>query len=318
MAWLDALAAVMKARSPHNEAGIEHDQAPAREMLQDIEAGINSIWHRGDDERRQRSRPAEPVPQGTRAALDALVLRLTQGARAIDRWVDRSHLSRPRSGVRQGSLDADANGTPVFIHPGDSGAAVDARLLRVKEDFTEQERHCRAAAFAMWNLRHRVEALVSRAVRLPLFGKQPMGAGVYTTIKRRADYRRFFILNVAVTDLYDLDDMRAFLRDALADEDLRESAAPWSRRPYANVDEKAKDILHCMGYWLDNMGHGQPGGTVAAGARRGEGRPRQRPVLTPTARRAPGHSPASRGALGLSRTPCAPTLVTSKEMPAWV
>ena len=244
MAWIDAFVIVLKARCPHNAAGIDSDAAAARELCHRIEAHTASLWPLGEGNRRQRDKASEAGQQGVRASLDAVRPTLREAGRVISAWGEQSRCSRlvPPGGRRVelsvGSheeewtawmaalaqqdgcvITAVANETPVFARPGDDGAAVLARYERLKDDFTELERDCRDASSALYSLVWAVQDFLRAADRLRRYGQAPVGTDVFVRLKQQA-LQDPGSQGFAIDDLVDLNDMRAYLRGLLADDDF--------------------------------------------------------------------------------------------------
>ena len=130
---------------------------------------------------------------------------------------------------------------PVFARPGDDAATVSALFHRLRDDYTEMEGDCGTAASALRGLASFVRDLIKVTDSLYEYGAQPWGEGVYAALKRQGAQQGDSLHWLAVCKLSDLEDMRAYLRGCLADEELRLAAAEPAHRRAAGWSNLVRD-----------------------------------------------------------------------------
>jgi len=196
---------VLKARSPYRAADIDSDAALARTLVRENEARIAAMWPRSEGNCEPSDKPETAGQQGARASLEALLPTLQQAADAIEDWACQSRLERLLSwdshrvelvtgstyeeswsdwlaalAAEQGrpvSAVVDDYGTPAAAEPGDDGFMVLARLSKTDQDFTELERDCHNASFALFSLRAYIETFLRAIDNLRHYGRgQPNGS----------------------------------------------------------------------------------------------------------------------------------------------
>jgi len=201
IAWVEALAIVLKARSPHRVADIDRDAAMACRTVLQNQARIAEMWPRRKGNCRPSDKAGTAGQQGARASLD-LMQTLQQAADAIQTLVCQSRLKRLRpqdsrrvelvtdteqwSGwlaalaAEQGrTVFAVVYGTPAIAEPGDDGDAVLARYDKATQDCTQLERDSHDASSALSSLVGFIRTFLMAVDYLSEYdSKQPTGSRI--------------------------------------------------------------------------------------------------------------------------------------------